>query len=79
MLIRLIKFILVSILSLFYIPLNWIFLKIQGPYRRWYKEDLVSFIIATPLYYLFFVIVAILSIPLEKLGEELAPPVKDFR
>ena len=79
LLIRAIKFIIVIILSVIYWPLNTFFLWLQGHYRKWKKEDYVSFIIATPLYYLLFVIVAILSIPLEVLGEGLHPGIGGFR
>jgi hypothetical protein len=83
LLIRAIKFIIVAILSVIYWPLNASLLWMQGHYRGWQKDDVISFIIATPLYYLFFVIVIILSIPLEIMGGDgkhsLHPPVGGFR
>lgn len=77
--IRAIKFLIIALLSVLYWPLNTAFLYLQKNYRRWQKDDMVSFIIATPLYYLFFVVVAILSIPLEVMGDKMHPPIGGFR
>lgn len=74
-----IKLIIISILALFYYPLNTAFLYMQKHYREWQKEDKVSFIIATPLYYLLFLVTSILSFPLEIMGEAFHPPLGGFR
>lgn len=79
LLIKGIKFIIISILSVLYWPFNQSFLWFQGHYRKWWKEDRLSFIIATPLYYLFFVIVVIFSLPLEIFGEKAHPQLPRFR
>jgi hypothetical protein len=77
--IRVIKFIIVSILAIIYWPINAGFMFLQKHYRIWKEEDFISYIIATPLYYVLFVIVAILSVPLEIFGEEMHPPLSRFR
>ncbi len=77
--IKALKFIIVAVLSVFYWPLNTVFLFFQKHYRRWKEEDKISFYLATPLYYLTFLIVAIFSIPLEILGADLHPPLGGFR
>jgi hypothetical protein len=79
LIIKAIKFIIIIILSVIYWPINTAFLWVQSHYRKWQKEDMVSFIVATPLYYLFFLVVVILSIPIEFLGEEAHPQISIFR
>ncbi len=79
MIIKTIKFLIVCILGVLYWPMNYLLGKIKKPYLRWEKEDKLSFILATPLYYLFFIIVVILSVPLEMLGEEMAPTLSTFK
>lgn len=74
-----IKLIIISVLSLFYWPLNTSFLYLQKHYRIWQKEDRVSFIIATPLYYLLFLVTSLLGFPLEIMGEAFHPGVGGFR
>lgn len=74
-----IKIVIISILSIFYYPLNTLFVWFQGIYRGWKRNDQVSFYIATPLYYLLFMITAGLSIPFEKLGEGMHPPLDKFK
>ena len=76
--IKIIKLLIVGVLMIFYWPLNATFLWLQGHYRKWYKTDIISFIIATPLYYAFFIVVIVFSIPLEMLGENLHPPLGGF-
>ena len=73
------KFILVIPLALVYWPINMIFLAIKKHYFKWKKEDRISYIIATPLYYLSFMLVSILSVPLEIMGEGLHPPLDSFK
>ncbi len=77
--IRIIKFIIVSILAVIYWPINAFFLWFKKYYLAWRKEDVVSFIIATPLYYVLFIIVAIISVPLEIFGNDMHPPLSSFR
>ncbi len=74
-----IKIIIIAILAIFYYPLNTAFLFLQKHYRLWKKEDKISYILAMPLYYLLFVITAILSFPLETLGEGFHPPLGGFK
>jgi hypothetical protein len=74
-----IKFILVSVLAVLYWPLNFLFMKVKDRYLAWKEEDRISFIIATPLYYFLFIIVAIVSYPLEILGDGLKPQIGTFR
>jgi hypothetical protein len=77
--IRLIKFIIVAVLSIVYWPINVLFQYLKKHYFKWKKEDRISFILATPIYYICFIIVAALSVPLEIFGEGLHPPLGGFR
>lgn len=74
-----IKILIIAILSVFYYPLNTAFLYLQKHYRIWQVEDRVSFIIATPLYFLLFLVTSILSFPLENMGEAFHPPLGGFK
>jgi len=74
-----IKIIIISILSIFYWPLNTFFLFVQKHYSILQREDRVSFYIATPLYYILFVITAVLGWPLEAMGEAFNPLPGGFR
>ncbi len=74
-----IKIVIVAILSLFYWPLNTFFLWFQKHHRKWQKEDRVSYFLSIPLYYLLFLITAIISVPLETMGESFHPPLSKFR
>jgi hypothetical protein len=74
-----IKLIIISILAVFYYPLNTAFLYFQKHYRAWEKEDRVSFILATPLYYLLFLVTSVLGLPLEMMGEAFHPGLGGFR
>lgn len=62
-----------------YWPVNMLFLLLKKNYFKWKKEDRVSFYIATPLYYFFFIIAALLSLPLELLGGSIHPPLSGYR
>lgn len=73
------KFLLVAILSILYWPFNTIFVYLKKHYLKWQKEDMVSFIIATPLYWSFYLIVLVISYPLELLGEGLHPGLETFK
>jgi len=73
------KIALLGILALFYWPLNMFYLWFQKHYRKWQVEDRISFYAATPLYYLLFLIVVIVSVPMEKIGEGMHPPLPKFR
>jgi hypothetical protein len=77
--IKAIKLILITCLSIFYYPLNTAFMFFQKHYRGWQKTDMVSFVIATPLYYFLFIITAVLSFPLEVMGDKFHPPLGGFR
>lgn len=74
-----IKIIIISILSIFYYPLNTAFLYFQKHYRIWKVQDRTSYLLAMPLYYFLFVVTAILSWPLEFLGEGIHPGLPGFR
>ena len=74
-----IKLLIIAILSLFYYPVNLSFITLQKYYRQWQVHDRVSFYIATPLYYLLFLITSILSFPLESLASAYHPPLDGFR
>ena len=74
-----IRLVIIGIFALVYYPINMFFLWLQGHYRGWQKTDRVSFWIATPLYYLLFIVTAILSIPIEKLGDDAHPNLPGFR
>ena len=74
-----IQFILVSVLAVLYWPINFLFIRIKDKYLAWKEEDRISFIIATPLYYFFFILVAIISFPLETLGGKLNPSINTFQ
>lgn len=74
-----IRFILVSVLAVLYWPLNFLFIKVKDRYLAWKEEDRISFIIATPLYYFLFIIVALVSYPLEMLGAKFMPSIETFQ
>ncbi len=74
-----IKIAIMSILAIFYWPLNTLFQWLRTHYFAWEKEDRISFIIATPLYYLLFFLVMIISEPLEAMGTAFHPPLKNFK
>ena len=74
-----IKIVIISILSLFYYPLNTAFLYLQKHYREWQVHDRTSYFIATPLYFLLFLVTSILSYPLETMGDAYHPPIGGFR
>ncbi len=74
----LIKFIIISILAMFYWPLNSAFLYLQKHYRIWQTSDKISFYIATPLYYLLFAVTSIISVPMENMGEAAHPGLGGF-
>ena len=77
--IKAIKFILVSVLAVLYWPINFIFLRVKAKYLDWKDTDRISFYIATPLYYLFYILVLLISRPLELLGDEFGPQIKTFQ
>ena len=74
-----IKFIIVSLLAVLYWPFNMLFMYLKKHYWNWRETDIISFIIATPIYWFCFLIVLIISIPLEIMGEGLHPPIMTFR
>ncbi len=74
-----IKIAIMSILAIFYWPVNTFYLWLRKHYLDWEKTDRVSFYLATPLYYLMFFIVMIISQPLEAMGEAYHPPLKGFK
>lgn len=77
--ITVIKIVIISVLTIFYYPLNMAFLWLQSHYFKWKTTDRISFYIATPLYYLLFLITFILSVPIETMGEAFHPPLPGFR
>jgi hypothetical protein len=74
-----IKFLIVAILSVFYWPFNVMFMYLKKHYFQWKETDMISYVIATPIYWFCFLIVFIISVPLEILGEGLHPPLDSFR
>ena len=74
-----IRLLLMSILSLFYYPVNLAFITLQKYYREWQVHDRVSFYIATPLYFALFAVTALLSFPLESMAGDFHPPLDGFR
>jgi hypothetical protein len=79
MIIKAIRFVLISLFMVLYWPVNMLFLLMKKSYFKWKQEDRVSYIIATPLYYFFFVVAALLSLPLEIMGDKAHPPLDGFR
>ena len=79
MIIKILRFIIISLLSAIYWPTNMLFLLLKKNYYKWKKEDRIAFYIATPLYYFFFIVAAIISIPMETLGDQAHPPLDGFR
>ncbi len=79
MIIKAIKFIIVALLAVVYWPINMIFVYIRDHYLKWQKTDKISFILATPLYWLFYILVVLISAPLEKMGDGLHPQLGKFR
>ncbi len=77
--IKIIKFLLVAVLAVLYWPFNMLFMKTKEKYLDWKETDRISFIIATPLYYFLFIIVALISYPLETLGMKLKPQIGTFQ
>ncbi|MEI6316409.1 MAG: hypothetical protein WCO65_01620 [bacterium] len=73
------KFIVASILAVFYWPINLLFRTFKTNYFIWKKEDRFAFIIATPLYVIFVLITTIFSRTIEALGEAIHPPLDGFR
>lgn len=76
---RFLKFILVSLLAAFYWPITTLYSYAQKHYTAWRKDDYISYIIATPLYYLLTLLNIILSYPVDKFGVDLHPPLDGFR
>ncbi len=76
---KVIRFIIISLLMVVYWPMNMIFLQIKKHYFKWKKEDRISFWLATPFYWFFFLLTAIIAFPFEMLGEAAHPPLDGFR
>ena len=74
-----IRFIIISLLSIVYWPINILFLMLKKHYFIWKKDDRISYYLATPLYWICFLITACLSAPLEILGESAHPPLDGFK
>ena len=74
-----IKLMIIAILALVYYPLNMAFLFVQKHHRLWQKTDRVSYFISMPLYYMLFVVTALLSFPIETLGDAAHPNLPGFR
>ncbi len=74
-----IKIVLISILAIFYYPVIKFFVWFQKYYRIWKREDPVSYAIATPLYWLAFLVTTIIAIPFENLAGGMHPPLDKFR
>ena len=74
-----IRFILISILSIFYWPLNVLFTLLKKHYFIWKKEDKLSFYLATPFYYLLLIITATISTIFGNLAEAAHPGLDGFK
>ena len=74
-----VKIIIIAFLAIFYYPINSAFLFFQKHYRDWQVTDRTSYFIATPLYWLLFLVTSILSIPIERMGDAYHPPLGGFR
>ncbi len=68
---KFIKFLIVGIFAVIYIPLNALLMWIQKWYLPMYAKDKVIYFAFAPIYWTYFVIVAIISFPYEKLTENL--------
>lgn len=78
--IRVLKFLLVSILAIVLWPIQTFFVWYQGKHQKWQKEDKISYYLSIPFYWIIFSIFMLLTLPLNMIGEELAPPqVKGFK
>jgi hypothetical protein len=79
LILKAIKIVIISILAIFYYPITATLNFFQKHYRLWKREDTVSYVLATPLYYLLIIIATIISMPFEALGEGMHPPLDKFR
>lgn len=64
---KLIRILLTVIFGVIYIPLNWGLMKLQAWHFPMYKKDKITFFAFAPFYWIYFGIVAIVSIPYEML------------
>jgi hypothetical protein len=71
MVIRFLKFLIVGIFSLLYIPLNAGLMKLQEWYLPQCHKDKVVYIAFAPIYWLYVGIVTAISYPYEMLTENL--------
>ncbi len=69
--IRFIKILLTVALGLIYVPLNAIFLKLHNWYIPMWKKDKVIYICFAPFYWIFTAIVTIISVPYEKISQNI--------
>ena len=74
-----IKFLIVAVLAVLYWPFNMLFMYLKKHYWSWKETDMISFIIATPIYWFCFLVLFIVSFPIEILGEGLHPPLDSFK
>ncbi len=64
-----IKILLITVIGAIYIPLNMWMLQLQKWYLPLWTEDRVTYIAFAPVYWLYVLIVTVLSIPYEMLGQ----------
>ena len=73
------RFIIASILAVFYWPINLLFRTFKANYFIWKKEDQFAYILATPLYWIFVIVTSFFSYTIEQLGDAIHPPLDGFR
>ena len=79
MLWKIIRFVIISLLMVLYWPMNMLFVLLKKHYFIWKKEDKISFWLATPIYWLMFLLTAIIAAPMEALADAAHPPLDGFR
>ena len=77
--IKIIKFVIVSLLAIVYWPINMLFLFMKKHYFIWKKEDKISYILATPLYLILFILAFLISFTMDILGTAAHPPLSRFQ
>ena len=76
---NIIRFVIVSLLAIVYWPINMLFLFVKKHYFIWKKEDRISYILMTPIYWLVFFLAFIISFPMDILGTDAHPPLSGFQ
>ena len=69
--ITLLKILFAVVFGALYIPLNWIFIRLQRWYLPLYKTDRVLYFLVAPFYWIFVAINSIIGVPYEKIAESI--------